>query len=119
MPSTTPHGFRYPLDSDPVSDAAAAVRNLANDVDDKVGAFAAGSVTVVLNPGSNGSAAVTFPLGRFAAAPRVVATVNGTNGYVASTNSVTATGFNAVVRQINDVSATANVPVTWIAVDQS
>lgn len=33
MPSTTPKGYRQPVDTDPVGDGALAVRNLAADID--------------------------------------------------------------------------------------
>lgn len=119
MPGTTTHGFRYPSDTDPVNDGAEAVRNLANDVDDRVGAFACGSVVVAVAAATNASAAVVFPAGRFAAAPRVVATINGALLYGASTSAITAAGCNIHVRHLDNTSATVNVTVHWIAMDQS
>lgn len=119
MPSTSPHGFRYPLDTDPANDGAEAVRNLANDVDDRIGAIAAGADSVALVAANNGTKAITFPAGRFASAPRVVAVATGTSAYVMGVNSITTAGCNVTVRQINDVTATTSIAFHWIAVDQS
>lgn len=117
MPSTTALGYPIPLDSDPVNDGAESVRNLAQAVDDNVGVIAAGTSTVVLSSAANGSVAVVFPVGRFSAAPVVVAS-NENSIYHASVSNVTAAGFTLAVRQTLNNTATINVPVSWIAVQQ-
>lgn len=118
MPGTTAHGFRYPLDSDPVQDGAEATRNLANDVDDLVGAIAAGTVTVNVTASATGSAAVTFPAGRFANAPIIVVTSRNGSYVAATAAGITASGFTASVRHVDNTAATVAVQVTWIAIDQ-
>lgn len=118
MPSTTTRGFRYPLDSDPVSDGAAAVRNLADDVNAKVGAVAAGSAIVPVNASTTGTADVTFPAGRFSSAPRMTASPVGTSVYQVYLSAITATQATLTVRRFDNASSTANVTINWIAVQQ-
>lgn len=118
MPSTTTRGFRYPLDSDPVSDGAAAVRNLADDVNSKVGAIARGTSTVTVTASTIGTAAVSFPAGRFTAAPAVVATGNNSSVWMAYVQAVTKDRFTLGVRQVQGTSTSATVSVHWIAVEQ-
>lgn len=121
MPSTTDQGYRIPLDADPVADLALAVRNLAQDIDDKLGALAAGQATISVVAAASGSIAVTWPAGRFGGvlAPYVVATVKGTtNVYYATVNNVGVNGCDIKVVHKDGASATNDVVVNWIAVRQ-
>lgn len=81
-------------------------------------ASAAGVVTVTVSASSNGSAAVVFPTSRFTVAPIVSLTPINTF-YNVAYDSVTATGFNAQVRQINNSSGTASVGVQWQALQMT
>ena len=115
MPSSTALGFRVPDDSDPFADGATATRNLGEDVNDKVGLLASGSVVVSLVAAATGTAAVVFPVGRFAAAPRVVATPQASTLYAASVSAVTAAGCNITLRHLDSTVGTVDVTVSWIA----
>ncbi|WP_408898639.1 hypothetical protein ACJ5H2_05900 [Nocardioides sp. R1-1] len=120
MSGTTSRGFRYPDDTDPVNDGALAVRNLANDVNTKVGAHASGSVNVSVPAGDSsgsGSVIVAFPVGRFTAAPRVVVS-STTFGYVAWVDQITATQCRVLLTHINATPGAITAAVQWIAVQQ-
>lgn len=119
MPGQTPHGFRYPNDSDPVGDIASTTRNLANDVDDRVGAISCGLVSATVSNAATGTATVTFPAGRFLNTPRIVATCASTSVYNAYISAVDINGATITVRRFDGAVSTASVPVNWIAVDQS
>ena len=75
-----------------------------------------GSVTVTAASGT-GSAAVVFPR-PYSAPPMVVASVAmGPSFFVAGVGAVTATGFNAVVRDIRDAQAGSGAQtVQWVAI---
>lgn len=118
MPSTTAKGFRQQDDADPVADLALGIRNLAADVNNKVGLVASGSVTI--NIGATGtpvSAAVTFPAGLFTAAPDVQVSLSGStapqNFSPPSAAGVTNTGCNIWVTRT--AGAAASINVAWTA----
>jgi hypothetical protein len=114
MASVNSGGLTVPDDSDPVAQGAAAMRTMAS----KLGATASGSAGVTYPGGvPNAQSAVTFPAGRFTAAPNVVTAANhGTAGYVAAASAVTATGFTLSIRNLSG-NPTAGTVVTawWIA----
>jgi hypothetical protein len=122
VPTTTTLGFRVPLDSDPVCDGAEATRNLGQDVDDFVGVLAAGTINITLTAVTFNSAAITFPVGRFASAPIVVASLasapGGSNKLTARCSGVTAAGATLFVYSADGTNATATVAVNWIAIKQ-
>jgi hypothetical protein len=117
--ATTPKGYPYPVGTDRVADGDNAIRALAEAVESLLGVAATGSgaiTTTGSNP-SNGSLAVTFPVGRFTAAgivPRVFlcqmsAFVGGTGGYAAVYPSgISTSGFTANCRRA-DVQTTSFV----------
>lgn len=115
MPTTTTRGFRVPLDSDPVNDGAEATRNLGQDVNDKVGVFASGSIVINLAAAATGSAAIAFPAGRFSATPRIVATLRTSTTYVPSVTAASAAGATVNVRHVDSTAATTALTVDWIA----
>lgn len=114
MPGTTSRGFRYPLDADPVNDGALAVRNLANDVNNKVGVFASGTATVTVSASDSGNVIVTFPAGRFTTPPVVVVS-STTYGYYAWVDSITATQCRVLLTHVNLTSGSITAAVKWIA----
>jgi hypothetical protein len=124
MPANTARGYPYPLNTDPVTNGDDTIKALAEAVNNQLGAIACGGVSITstgTNP-SNGSTAVTFPVGRFtgsAAAPRVImqqtsAFVGGTGGYAAVyPSAISVAGFTANVRRA-DVQTTS---MLWVAVN--
>lgn len=119
MPQNTPKGFPYPIGTDRVMDGDDAIRNLATAVDTKVGLVASGQVTVPITAANTvASAAVTFPVGLFTAAPAVNLTQNGAGAVGSITTrfyNVTGsspTGFNAV--GVN-TSGSATFSLYWLA----
>lgn len=114
MPGTTDLGLRYPLDSDPVADGAQAVRNLAQDVNDYVGVFASGNASIAVTASPDGTDTITFPAGRFTAAPHVVCTARG-DLYYARPGTTTEDDVVIKVIRRDGSSATTSVSVDWIA----
>ena len=117
MGSQTALGYPYPVGTDRVMDGDDAIHSLATAVEQKAGVFAAGTVTInVTQINTVTQQAVTFPAGRFTAAPFVVISVvgNGINKFP-SVVSPTAAGFTAT---INSIAGTGNVTMHWIAIQQ-
>ena len=114
---TTPKGYPYPEPNDPVGQGDDVIKALAQAVDDKVGASAAGTATISLAAASAGSVAVTFPAGRFSAAPAVTASANNTAAqhYVMNTGTPSPGGVIVVASQKASTQATISFPVSWIA----
>jgi hypothetical protein len=115
---TTPKGFPYPEDTDLVSQGAQAIKALALAIDTNVGRVAGGTANVnIAAANTAASVAVTFPAGRFTAAPNVTAvpqTASPAGGFANTwVNSVTATGF-AINHSRS--SGSGNVTHQWIAV---
>jgi hypothetical protein len=71
---------------------------------------------VSVSNAATGSLAVTFPAGRFTAAPAVSATAQSSNYFAVVWATPTATGFSVGVRQYTNTVATITVPVAWTAV---
>jgi hypothetical protein len=116
MPNTT-NGYPYPATSDPVAQGATAIQNLAQAIDTRVRATAAGQVAVSVNAAATGSATVTFPAGRFTATPQCFG--NAQNSlYVASIGAGgrTATGCTVTIRHIDQAVTTATPNVDWLAI---
>jgi hypothetical protein len=64
---------------------------------------------------NNGFVDVTWPA--LPGGPRVIATVNSTSVWMASTSAITATGCRITVRHVDaSFSGTANIPVHFIAI---
>jgi hypothetical protein len=80
--------------------------------------IASGTVLVNVNNAASGSAAVTFPAGRFTGtAPNIVATLATTSTmYIAGVGGQATTGFNANIFHRDGVVATTSLNVSWIAV---
>lgn len=115
MPANTPLGFPYPLGTDRLADGDDAIKNLATAVDTKLGVAASGSGVLSNVSTTATTLAVTFPAGRFTAAPTVLTAQsagNPTNNNVAVTG-VTTTGCTLVAQRF---SGTGAVTVTWYAV---
>lgn len=115
MPANTAKGFPYPLPTDPLTNGATAIKNLATAVDTRLGVLASGTVSVnVTTGGTPATVTVTFPVGRFTVAPTVVA---GPLSSAANSNvqaAAAAATLTSVV--ISAVRATAGPqPVQWIA----
>jgi hypothetical protein len=115
--ANTPLGYPYPVGTDRVMDGDDAIASLALSVDSRVGVWAAGAVTVTVPTGGTfATLAVTFPAGRFSAAPFCFANVRVNNpttvqGGVAAA-APTATGFT--VTAVRNTSGT--VDLFWSAV---
>lgn len=75
---------------------------------------ASGEVTVNISAASFGSAAVVFPVGRFASAPIVVVSSNTLDCYAISDTS-TGAGVTVYAVQRDGTSVTKSVTVRWIA----
>jgi hypothetical protein len=113
--ANTAKGYRYPATTDPVAQGATAIQNLATDVDTKAGVFASGQAAIpVTANNTNMTLTVTFPAGRFTAAPNVAIAPYGGNPsyYFTGVNNVTASGFTAVAFR---TAGTGNINVGWIA----
>jgi len=116
---TTPNGLPYPEPTDPVAQGAAAIKALAEAVDPRVGAraIATGQATLTsITPNTLATLAVSFPAGRFTAAPLVFVSLNAANVHgctPAAATAITASGFT-----LNGARTTgnANIPVSWLAI---
>lgn len=122
MPSTS-NGYRYPAGTDPVAGTATAIQNLANDVDTRNGSSAGGSGTIVHNSVIAATLTVTFPAGRFVAAPPVTIISPKDSGggppwsalVVCWCTGQTNTGMTLNSRSISGSAITANILVAWFA----
>ena len=118
MPATTPKGYPYPLGTDRVMDGDDAIASLANAVDTKLGVAAAGIFTTGAPPTPNTpiTTALTFPAGRFTAAPIVTASPNTSAVAIVAPigiSSITASGCNI---SFSRSSGTTAITVCWQAV---
>jgi hypothetical protein len=115
MSTVNTGGLTVPDDSDPVAQGAAAMRTIAS----KLGAVAAGTTTLSLpTANATNSTAVTFPAGRFTAAP--VVTVNRSTGVGASNLPIWywASGVSTSGFTLSGISAAIGgaATLTWMAV---
>lgn len=111
MPSNTANGLRIPLDTDPLADAAKAMRDLANGIQ-------SGQVTVdiVTQNVVVGPVNIVFPVPYPAGTQPVVTVTCNTTGAGtrhATVGGITNTGFGLYA--VNQASS-ADVIVNWIAV---
>ena len=113
---TTASGLPYPSSTD-TPDVPRDVKALADALEARLQRNVySGAVTVPVSNASTASVAVTFPAGRFSAAPHVVVSTSGTSFWCAFSASPTATGFTASVRHIDGtVTASASPSVTYYA----
>lgn len=111
----TANGYPYPEDTDLVAQGAQGIKALANAIDTRARATAAGVVTIGLSNANNGSVAVTFPAGRFATTPAVTATSEDGTMFAAA-YSRTATGCRVFVRQFAGTAVTGSIVTSWVAV---
>ena len=98
---TTTKGYPYPEDTDPTAQGAQAIKALANAIDTGLGRAASGSFTLSIPSAQAGSSvAVTFPVGRFTAAPAVMLNRSTGIGWASmpiayTAGAQTASGFTA------------------------
>lgn len=115
MPANTPKGYPYPLGTDRLADGDDAIHALATAVDTMIGVGAAGSVSVTTPASGAGTAAVTFPVGRFASAPFVALTLVST-GATQGNGNLTATGIGTAGFTANyNRGAASTFTVHWLA----
>jgi hypothetical protein len=76
---------------------------------------ASGTVPIALANASSASVAVTFPAGRFSAAPAVVTAIENP-AYLNAVSARTATGFTGWIQQPAGTKATVSTIFDWIAV---
>jgi hypothetical protein len=69
--------------------------------------------------GPSSSVAVTFPSGRFSVAPVTTATNRSTINVMASTTSVTSSGFTMNVRHVDNTNFSLAQTCAWIAIQMS
>lgn len=115
-PSTTPHGYPYPLGTDRLTDGDESIRDLALAVDGRLGVIAGGTVNVpIVAAGNAVTVAVTYPAGRFTALPSLSVTPLSTapGSVRSSVRDPLATGFTLVGSRDSGTNA---FPVQWIAV---
>lgn len=114
MPNTS-NGYPYPAGTDPVAGTATAIQNLATAVDTQLRKTAAGTVTINATAVGTFTASVTFPAGRFTAAPFVTTDANtaGPKNNISSANAVSAAGFTMTLDKVG--GSTGNVVCSWIA----
>ena len=112
MGSVTSLGYPYPIGTDRVMDGDNAIQALAERINSHVGVLASGVVPVTIaTAGTVGTAAVTFPVGRFTVAPNVTVTpqTGQPQNNAASVSTASATGMN--VAALRSTSGTLNVSV--------
>lgn len=114
---TTTRGFRFMDAGDFLATVHTRIKNLADDVDAKTGVFFSDIVNVTpLVTGTGVSAVLNFPLGRFAAAPHVVATpylTSNPQNFAVSVLAVSTSSCTIVATRL--ASTTTTLPVMVIA----
>lgn len=111
---TTPNGYPYPEDTDPVAAGAQAIKAVATKVDTALRASAAGKATINVSAASLGTVTVTFPAGRFTAPPAITAVVDN-SGYFCGTDTISATSARIWARQYTSSNATIALNAQWHA----
>lgn len=114
MPNT-PLGIPYPAPTDPISQGATAIQNVATFLDPKI-RIAAGQVTIPISNAISGSANVTFPAGRFTSAPIVVAASQAMNLVASVAMGATTSGCTINLRNADNNTQTSNSVARWIAI---
>ena len=120
MPATTAKGYPYPLGTDRLNDGDDAIKALAQFTETQAGQGAAGIVSVPVASGAAvGSAAVTFPVGRFSSAPVVQTTINAANtGWLPwGVYNLTTSGCTVQVAHRDGTASGSNTSfnVMWLA----
>lgn len=119
MPNTA-SGYPYPAQSDPVAQGATAIQNLANAIESKLGTMAAGQAVVPIPVvGTTYSLSITFPAGRFTAAPTAIFTLaqavsTPQNSATGPASNPTANGFT--IRAARVAGSAGDLNVGWLAV---
>lgn len=117
MGSQTALGYPYPTGTDRVMDGDNAIQALAEAVNGKVGAAATGVVSVPISAlNANASAAVTFPVGRFTAAPVVIANPQSNSATTTVASAVAATASGVTVWAARLAGTVAALNVHWVAI---
>lgn len=114
----TAKGYPYPDPADPVANTDLAIKALADFLNaNGFKVIHAAQVSVSVAAAITGSTAVTFPAGKFSAAPMVICQALGFSGaYTAEPTALpTATGFTLGVRRQDGTSTTATVQCHYIA----
>jgi hypothetical protein len=116
MGSTTTQGYPYPLGTDRVMDGDDAIKALAEKADANAGATASGRASASTTNTPSGTVVVTFPAGRFVAAPTsVVACAYQASTYIVSTSTITATTVTLTIRYYLGSNTTATIECCWFA----
>jgi hypothetical protein len=118
MPAATPKGFPYVLPGDAVADYPNVSQALATLLESFVPRLASGRVSVPINNAAFGNAIVTLPVGRFTAAPFVVASARSANGtYIAGVSTAAGGGTSVTLVAFHraGTSTTQNVDVEYVA----
>lgn len=114
---TTAKGYPYPEDTDLQSQGAQAIKALANAIDTNLGRAATGTASLALPTANVGnSVAVTFPVGRFTAAPAGFvnrSTTIGSVGILYQCQGMTTSGMT-IVGLSTSTGGTATLQ--WLAV---
>lgn len=113
---TTASGYPYPEDTDIVAQGSSAIKALAQAIESRLRATAAGQVSITVNTTTTiFSKAVTFPAGRFTSAPIVVTSVSH-SWWVASVSAITATGCTITIRNVTTGSESTSRVAYWHAI---
>jgi hypothetical protein len=96
----------------------AAITALSNARDAQhVTAGAMGNDSVVFSNQVTGSKVISFPAGRFASPPVVMAIVSaGSINWIPSTGSINANNFTLYVFRRDGTLQTGSIPIQWLAV---
>lgn len=115
--ATTTKGYPYPTGTDRVMEGDDAIAALATDVDTKLGTSASGTVTFTgVSPGVAYNLAVTFPAGRFGAAPNCQATASGSSANQHRQPCISAVGATSMTVYAGRDAGTGNITLQWLAV---
>jgi hypothetical protein len=120
MPANTTNGYPYPLGTDPVADGDDAIHNLANAVDAMSGVSAAGAATASIPANNSGVyTTVTYPVGRFTAAPAMMGIVTTPTATwmvnVATNGSATSGQIRVQTITGSTVGSATTISFTWQA----
>src|SRR5215831_20233588 len=112
--TTTGSGYHYPAGTDPAKDGATAIKNLADDIDRKAGTGWSGKVVCTTVNAQSASKSVTFPSGRFTAAPMCVGCTQNSN-YIGNVQSITTTSCVGWVCQYEATATSIDVNLFIVA----
>lgn len=117
MPHVSPRGLFTTPDNTAANTLDLWLKDLAKQIEDALPRYAIGTVVAGINNASSAAATITYPAGRFTATPMVVCMTRNSS-FIVTSGTGTKDELPITVRHYKDTVVTADVVVTYIALQQ-